>query len=478
MVLYEQLRGIFMLQIIIIWLLTIFASIGLNIVKDLVILKNIADAGYIIDSKKTNEFNDKVREINRFNSLNFMMYLGVNVMVTLMEMLRYTKYRDQLLMQLEMCDCLRKMPESLKKEYDENPSLLKAFKIVLKNASNDQILKIPAKDSEEVNEFRYQFDDTTNDIDILEVTGPAASLSYSEQRKMIIDAWKEIGRQVSYQYGSLENFGEALDDNRHIVLDDEPIKDIPSEKAIIKSIKLCQIDGDEIFFQLSLVDENGNNMGVFGSPYLTSNVDFRKEVYGILEAVEEMDLLKIGGNEEACIPIKFKCDRRDIVNEIHNDNNQTFHMNNLGEYVTEETKEDEREIFDGVINSIKSDSDTFMMNIRNPQFATSYVTSNIYYGFGYPFLSRTNNEELINKASKHYKEYIVNLLKFCGTDDLLRIGGEPTKYPETLIQRDELGNVIAIGSPNKDYHLRIVDDGYKMEKGKLVISKNKGKKLI
>lgn len=467
-----------MLEIIIFWFLSICASIGFNVLKDLMTLKDVADAGYIIDSKKTSEFNNKVREINKFNSLSFMMYPGVNVIATLAEMFIYFKHRDQLLMQLEMFDCLRKMPESLKCEYDKNPCLLKAFKVVLKDMSNDHTLRVPVKNGEGFNEFRYQFNDTTNDIDILEVNGPASSLPYREQKEIIINAWMEIGREASYEYGSLDKFGDAFKDNKEIVLDSDPIKEIPSEKAIIKSIELCQIDENESFFQVTLADEEGNDIGVFGSPYLTSDIDFRKETFGILEAIGCFDLLKLGGNEEACIPITFKCDRRDVIDEIHNSDNQTLHMGTSGEYVTEEMKEDEREVFDGIINSIKSASDTFTMQIRNPHFTTNYVTGNIYYGFGYPLLSQTNNEELIKKASKHYKSYIESILKFCGTDDLLRIGGEPSKYPDILIQRDEVGNIIAIGSSDKEYHLCIAENGYKFEKGRLVVNKNKGKKLI
>ena len=58
------------------------------------------------------------------------------------------------------------------------------------------------------------------------------------------------------------------------------------------------------------------------------------------------------------------------------------------------------------------------------------------------------------------------------------MGGEPVKLPKVLIERDSVGNVIAIGSAHQECHLRITDDNYKIEKGRLVIEKNKGKKLI
>lgn len=419
------------LEIIFIYFLTIVTSLGINTLKDLITIKDVVDAGYLIDSKKTYEFNQKVREINKLNSLNFMLIPGLNLLCSLAETFLYLINRNQFLMQLNMLDCLRKMPDTLKEEYESNPGLINAFNICIKDISNDQIMRMPTK---EMNEFN--------------------------------------------EYGSLDEFKKDFEENKTVSLDETIIPNIEAEEARIDSIALCQITKDESYFQLNLRDQENNQIGVFGSPYLTTPEDFRKETFGILSAINCQDLLKLGGNYNWEIPIKFKCDSRDNVNELINEKGERFHISNKGEYQTESLVDDEREVFSGKITQITSASDTFTIQIESENFTTHYVTGNLYYGFGYPLLSKTNNETVKSMACSHYKSYLENILKFLGQDDLLRIGGEPSVLPSILIQRDENGNIIAIGSSENEYHLRINDNHYKIEKGRLIPRKKIEKKLI
>lgn len=466
-----------LIQIILIWLITILGSIGLNILKDLTTIKDVADAGYLIDFKNTSELNDKINEVSKINSRNFMLFPIINLICSLAENMTYTMHRDELIMSLNMFNCLRPMDENLKKEYEKHPTMLNALKIALKDVSNEQRIKIPTKDGKGFNEIRYQYNETKNDFDILGVKGPAENLSYREQKEMVLNAWREIGEQISYSYESLEEFGKEFENNKTIELANTKAPDIEADTAYVESIDLCHIDDNESYFQLSLVDEEGSSLGIFGSPYLTSSEDFRKETFGILSAINHMDILSLGGNKQE-IPIKFKCNSRNIVNELINEDGLSFHISDDGEYITKKMQGDEREVFNGNITKITSSSDTITIQIKSEYFTTHYVSGNLYYGFGYPLLSRTNNDAIKEKSANHYKAYIENLLKFLNTDDLLRVGGEVKKSPKILIERDEVGNIIAIGSEENDYHLRIDENKYKIEKGRLIPRKKVEKKLF
>ncbi len=466
------------LDVIITCIVTVLAGLGISGFKELVLMKDLADNGYLFDIKRTKEFIEEVDANRHLDSwkINFIPFFGLAF--SLINLTQYFLFRQQSLMALNMSQTLQRMPENLQREYQQNPSLLKAFLINLTNVSNDQYIVIPDKKGNQSSKFRYQINEETNDIEILDVKGPATSLSYPEQKEMIIKAWQELRRQIAYEYETIDGFEEAFKDSKEIVLDDSPLENILAEEAQIASIKLRQIDADNSYFEVSLVDEEGVSLGTFGSPLITDPINFRKQVYGLLEACNITDLLKLGGKANINIPITFKCNSHNHVNEIHNTNNQTFHLTSEGEYLTEETQADNREEFEGSIASIVSENEAFIIRINNPHFTASYNTGNIYYGFGYPRLSETKNPELTKKATRHYQKYLENILKFLGTDDLLKVGGEPIELPKVLIKKDESGNIIALGNQEKDYYLCISHNGYKIEKGKLVINKNKGKKLI
>ncbi|MCX4365135.1 MAG: hypothetical protein OSJ70_05120 [Bacilli bacterium] len=467
-----------MLEIIIFCVITILASLGVSFYRELLLFKDLADAGYIVDIKKMGEIAEEVEENSKMKSSKMVLKPFFGLLFSAWNLSQYYQYRSQVLNQLNMYETIRKMPENLHREYLKNPTMLNAFMTVLKDYSNIQYMKLPDPETGEINQFRYQFNEDFSEIEIIEVKGPAARVSYREQQEMVRNAWLEIGKQVSYEYETLDNFGKSCKDDKIIELDDSPVNEISAEEVQISSIRLRKIDEENSYFEVEFRDSEGKQAGIFGSPYITDAINFRKEVFGILLACGKTNFLKIGGVDNPAIPITFKVNSRDVVNEICNANNQIFHLNDAGEYKTEPSTIDEREIFEGKVTGITSASNTLNISIENENFHTGFVAGNLYYGFGYPLISASNNPELVKRACNHYRQYIENILVFLGTDDLLNMGGEPVKLPKVLIERDSVGNVIAIGSAHQECHLRITDDNYKIEKGRLTIEKNKCKKLI
>lgn len=467
-----------MLDVIIWGIISVLASAGVTFYKEVLMFKDVADAGYLVDLKRMGELDDKIKEETKSNSFAMIFFPFFGILFSLSNLAKYYQFRGQVLNQLNLFDSLRRMPDYLYKEYAKNPSMLNAFMTVLKDVSNTQYMRVPDKDTGILSEFRYQFNEDFSDVEIIEVKGPAANLPYRKQQEIIIDAWMEVGKQVSYEYGTLENFGKSCEKDKNIELDNSPVNEIPAEEAEISSIKLRNIDEDNSYFEIALKNKEGESIGTFGSPYITDSTNFRREVFGILLACGTNDFLKLGGVDEHSIPITFKSNSRNVVNEIHNANNQMFHLNSQGVYATEQTTQDDRELFEGNITGIVSKSNSLNITIESENFHTVYPTGNLYYGFGYPFISESDNQELLSRACNHYKEYIENILRFFDTDDLLNLGGTPLKKPKVLIERDSTGNIIAIGKEGSESHLRITDNNYKIEKGKLVIAKNKSKKLI
>nr|MDE6142343.1 hypothetical protein [Bacilli bacterium] len=454
------------------------ASAGITLYKELLMFKDVADSGYLIDMKKMKDLDDKIKDETKSSTLSWIFFPFLGILFSLANLTKYYQFRNQLLNQLNFFDMLRRMPNELYQEYAKKPTLLNALLTALKAESEIQYISIPDKTTGSSSKIRYQFSGDFSDIEIIEIEGPAANLTYREQQELIKNAWIEIGKEVSYEYGTLDNFDAACENGKTIELDDSPIDEIPAEEVQISSIKLCKIDEENSYFEVELIDEFGKKVGVFGSPYITDSVNFRREVFGILLASGINDFLKLGGVEEPTIPITFKCNSRNVVASIHNSKGETFHLNGEGIYKTEPTIQDNQEISFGNVTGIISEINALNMTIENEHFHTHYPTGNLYYGFGYPLISSSSNPELIAHACNHYKEYIENILDFLGTDDLLRMAGEPIKFPKVLIERDSTGNIIAIGQKEQECHLRITDNNYKIEKGKLVVDKNKSKKLI
>jgi len=100
----------------------------------------------------------------------------------------------------------------------------------------------------------------------------------------------------------------------------------------------------------------------------------------------------------------------------------------------------------GTIESITSRSGTFQILFEREKGGASFLTTGqIYWGFGHPIHIGDNasESEKIDSA-KTFASFIVNLMKFCKEEDMLKLGGEVERYPEVEIMLNHSNKIKTI----------------------------------
>ena len=229
-------------------------------------------------------------------------------------------------------------------------------------------------------------------------------------------------------------------------------------EAIIKSIKLKNVF-NRYFFVIELQDINGITYYV-DKPFLSDSINFRKQVFGIMAACNQFDLLKLGSNT----PLY-----KDVVGYysnglkiLENDQDKWFtYDSRTSRYFCEcsdnKIKElfkvvSERDVFDtfvkkGKIESIKSQSGVFQIFFKSDSVSAFMNTGQIYYGFGYPInIGDSSNLNDIKRSSENFQSFIVNIMKFYGIDDLLMFSGKADINPlvDIVISKNKVVNITSL----------------------------------
>jgi len=211
--------------------------------------------------------------------------------------------------------------------------------------------------------------------------------------------------------------------------------------ALINKVELKK-SINNYYFKIELTDLNGN-IHIINKPFLNDPINFRKQVFGIMAACGNYDLLTLATDN----PIKkrvigyyinglqmleneksewltydkelkeFKCARIDkkkkkIV--------QTIAESHISDIMIEE----------GNIECILSESGTIQLLFKGENITSFYLTGQIYYGFGYPLnIGDEKNIVTVKESSQKFTSFIVSLMHFYGTNDLLHFGGNINKLP-------------------------------------------------
>lgn len=217
------------MELIFLWITTVIASFGMDFANGLRMFKDVADAGYKIDTKRLNELSKQLNPNAPNTTLLSLLVPIVNIWQVFKKTIQYNEVRPMVLDQLNIMDCIEEMSELEKEEYEKKPTGLNAFLIPLKTEirlSKAQSIKI--KNGNDTNEIIYEMGKTIDDIVILKVNGPAARLSIEEQKQMIVDAWKNIFQTGVEKYGNIGNLLSELSNSKNINLSsdtDSTIKD-------------------------------------------------------------------------------------------------------------------------------------------------------------------------------------------------------------------------------------------------------------
>lgn len=209
------------MEFIVLWIITVIASFGLEIKNELRLFKDVADAGYKIDIKRFSELG-KMLNPNASSVTKLSMLIPMfNIMQVFQRVIQYNNIRPMVLDQLNAIDVLEEMSEIEKEDYLQNPTGLNALIVPLKLEMRlSKAHSIEFNNDNEGSEIFYEIGESLNDITILKVNGPASMLTVEEQKKKVVEALKDLIKTTIEKYGDKENFFDALKNNNNIVLSD------------------------------------------------------------------------------------------------------------------------------------------------------------------------------------------------------------------------------------------------------------------
>lgn len=197
------------MELIIVWVLSILISYGAEMHLAFTMMKDIADNGYKIIYTRLKEVNGQI-DLNTIKTNNIIRLLPiVNMIIGIKRASMYGQARYQLLDALSVMGVIEEMTEEEKKEYNENPTVIKAMKIIMDNSP--EIKNVKTTDGSVI--YFYNSDGevlNNNNIVITKVKGPAKKLSGEEQINEVIKATNLISKLIENDVKNLKKLQETL----------------------------------------------------------------------------------------------------------------------------------------------------------------------------------------------------------------------------------------------------------------------------
>lgn len=243
------------MEFFVIWLGTVVASVGMEISNELRIFKDIADAGYKCNLKRVNELSENLNSNSSGIAIVSLLVPGYNIFYVFDKANKYNNAIPMFLSQLDVAGVLEEMTDEEKKEYLKEPTGLNAIKIQIKSESKKKdVHTLVIKKKNEKGNIFYKFNDTYDDVTVLKATGALSRLTEEEQKKRVMDSWREFVTSGVEQYGGEEEFIKTLksDSNLHIEKKEEskPLSlsgsDISEQKQELEKFKEELLNGQEV----------------------------------------------------------------------------------------------------------------------------------------------------------------------------------------------------------------------------------------
>ena len=230
-------------------------------------------------------------------------------------------------------------------------------------------------------------------------------------------------------------------------------------EAIIKSIKLKRIL-NRYYFNIEVQDIEGNYYNI-DKPLLSDPVSFRKQVFGIMAACNQFDLLRLGSDNPIYKEVTGYYSNG--LQILEDEKGKCFLPNKkTAVYCCEDMNQSVKELFNiavsrrlpdisvdkGKIESIRSASGVWNIFFNGDGVGTFMQTfGQIYYGFGYPInIGSTENKEGIKRASISYQSFVLSIMKFYEVNDLLELAGKVDNYPvvDITVDKNRIVNITSL----------------------------------
>jgi hypothetical protein len=223
----------------------------------------------------------------------------------------------------------------------------------------------------------------------------------------------------------------------------------------ISSIKLINED-DKSYWSITIIDENGFEIGTFGDCEKSDSINFRKQTFGILKVCECIDLLSIGGNKIE-IPI-FVDSSITRVNAVSNENGEYLAIDRdanmeLGfEYDISKCEKQK-------ITTLESSSGVISAKLMGNWSMQYFQAPMAYRGFKeiYDFPVSDEDEK---KGADYFQCFVTQILNIGKINELIP---DKSKMPVVSVNMDETGKITAIGNANGEIWL-VDENAYSISK--------------
>ena len=185
------------MEFLILWLGTNIISFWMEMVNELRMFKDAADAGYKIDMARMSDLSKQLNPNASKVALLSMLIPIFNIMQGFQRANQYNNVKSMMLDQLNVLDILEEMSEIEKQEYLKKPTALNALFVPLKMEIRlAKASSIGIKHGDQTGKIFYEMGDSLDDIIILKTTGYASRLTVEEQKKEVINATQDIVSKV------------------------------------------------------------------------------------------------------------------------------------------------------------------------------------------------------------------------------------------------------------------------------------------
>lgn len=206
------------------WLETTITSLILSTINELRMYKDAADAGYKINGRNLNKYNQEYEQRNIKNFSLALLIPFVNYFITVINVAMYSLTKENIFEHLGMIKVLEDLTEEEKKEYQKFPTGLHALIIMIKEAIRvSKYNHIEVQGTYDTSEIYFDIKDD-GDIEIIKVYGRLCQLTEESQKELVLKTFDKIAAEGLEVYGTKEALLDAITDSKEIDLKGKMIK--------------------------------------------------------------------------------------------------------------------------------------------------------------------------------------------------------------------------------------------------------------
>lgn len=229
----------------------------------------------------------------------------------------------------------------------------------------------------------------------------------------------------------------------------------------ISSIKLIT-KGENSFWSITVIDENGFEIGTFGDEEKSDSINFRKQTFGVLKVCECMNLLGISGNKIE-IPVLVDAGMT-RVNAVCNEDSEYLAIDkdaNMEFGLGYDTSKCEKQ----KITALESSSGVISAKLLGNWSVQYFQAPMAYRGFKEIYDFPVSDKDEKNGAD-YFQSFVTQILNIGKVNELIL---DKSKMPIISVSVDENGKISAIGNANGDIWL-VDGETYSIDKTPPIIS--------